>query len=519
MNFIPVLPIKKALNKAYLRRPVERAELLRFKAALNRLFDALDEGESEEHCKNLFADFLKEAFYRDRNAINTKGRVDLAIYSGTKGGDKPLVLFEVKRPANFQEMFSEATPNAKALHELILYHLRERLEWKNLELKHLAITNVHELYIFDARDFEATFAKDRSLVHAFEESERGAGLALGARDFYSEIAKPFVASANASLEYLHLSLIDIDRASRSHDFDLTELILPYKLLSPAHLLKEPFQNDSNSLDKTFYAELLHLMGLEERKDGSKLVISRPEAGARIPGSLIELAAEKLELSGGLDRLGESERYGDSEEDRAFVVVLELVLLWVNRLLFMKLLEAQILEHRGGDDAYRFLTKEALPDFEALHELFFGVLAKRQEERHERLAARFGRVPYLNSSLFEEGELEKILSVDRLNARIPLCIHGRTVLKDGRGERLSGELPVLEYLLAFLEAYDFSAEGEGAAVERGKTLISASVLGLIFEKINGYKEGSFYTPGYVTQYMAKNTVESVDLRKFSALRGS
>jgi adenine-specific DNA-methyltransferase len=80
------------------------------------------------------------------------------------------------------------------------------------------------------------------------------------------------------------------------------------------------------------------------------------------------------------------------------------------------------------------------------------------------------------------------------------------------------MPVLEYILAFLEAYDFSAEGEGAAVERGKTLISASVLGLIFEKINGYKEGSFYTPGYVTQYMAKKTVESVVLRKFSESRG-
>ena len=99
MNFIPVAPIKKALNKAYLRRPVERVELLRFKTALNRLFDALDEGESEEHCKNLFAEFLKEGFYRDRNSINTMGKVDLAIYAGTKGGDKAQVLFEDTDPA------------------------------------------------------------------------------------------------------------------------------------------------------------------------------------------------------------------------------------------------------------------------------------------------------------------------------------------------------------------------------------------------------------------------------------
>ena len=151
-----------------------------FCKALHRLFDDLDETESEEHCKNLFAEFLKEAFYRDRNTINTKGKVDLAIYAGTKGGDKPQVLFEVKRPANLQEMFSDGNPNSKALHELILYHLRERFEGNNLELKHLAITNVRELYLFDARDFEAAFAKDRALVRAFEDSERGAGLALGA---------------------------------------------------------------------------------------------------------------------------------------------------------------------------------------------------------------------------------------------------------------------------------------------------------------------------------------------------
>ena len=518
MDFIPVAPVKKALNKAYLRRPIERAELLRFAEALHRLFDDLDETESEEHCKNLFAEFLKESFYRDRNTINTRGKVDLAIYAGTKGGDKPQVLFEVKRPANFQEMFSDGNQNSKALHELILYHLRERFEGNNLELKHLAISNVRELYLFDARDFEAAFAKNRALVQAFKDSERGAGLALGAGDFYSEIAKPFILNTEGSIWYVHLSLIELDRASRSPGFDLADLILPYKLLSPAHLLKEPFQNDSNSLDKAFYSELLHLMGLEEHKEGSKLVIRRPDPPSRIPGSLIELGAEKLELSRGIDRLNESELFGASVEEATFAVVLELVLLWVNRLLFMKLLEAQILEHRSGDDSYRFLTKDALPDFEALHELFFGVLAKKPVERGERLQNRFGKVPYLNSSLFEESELENILPVDRLNSHVPLRIHGRTVLKDVSGERLSGEMPVLDYILAFLDAYDFSAEGEGAAVERGKTLISASVLGLIFEKINGYKEGSFYTPGYVTQYMAKKTVESIVLFKFSQALG-
>jgi adenine-specific DNA-methyltransferase len=518
MDFIPIIPAKKTLNKAYLRKPIERTELVRFKSALNRLFDNLDESKDEEFIKGLFRTFLEEAFYRDRNAINTKDKIDLAIYGGPAPTGQPLVLFEVKRPSNVLEMFSNTNPNVKALHELILYFLRERIEGKNLEIRHVAIVNVRELFLFNARDFETNFFKNHSLVRAYEDHERGAGLAIGTGDFYSEVAKPFVQRSDSSLEYIHLSLVDLDRASRRPGFDLADLIVPYKLLSPSHLLKEPFQNDSNSLDKAFYAELLHILGLEEHRDGSKLVIRRPEAGSRISGSLLELAMEKLELSGGLDRLSERERYGSNKAEISFSVVLELVLLWVNRLLFLKLLEAQILDHHGGDQNYRFLTVESVPDFDALHELFFGVLAKRPGERNDRLALRFCKVPYLNSSLFEESELEGILSVDRLSSRLPLHVYGRTVLKDSRGERVVGQIPVLEYLLAFLDAYDFSSEGEGAAVERGKTLINASVLGLIFEKINGYKEGSFYTPGYVTQYMAKKAVEAAVLRRFSQVSG-
>jgi type II restriction/modification system DNA methylase subunit YeeA len=43
-------------------------------------------------------------------------------------------------------------------------------------------------------------------------------------------------------------------------------------------------------------------------------------------------------------------------------------------------------------------------------------------------------------------------------------------------------------------------------EDNKTLIMASVLGLIFEKINGYKDGSFFTPSFITMYMCKGYAE-------------
>jgi len=44
--------------------------------------------------------------------------------------------------------------------------------------------------------------------------------------------------------------------------------------------------------------------------------------------------------------------------------------------------------------------------------------------------------------------------------------------------------------------------------------NASVLGLIFEKINGYKDGSFFTPGFITMYMCRETIRKAVVQKFN-----
>lgn len=62
------------------------------------------------------------------------------------------------------------------------------------------------------------------------------------------------------------------------------LVALFKLLSPEHLLKLSFANDSNSLDKNFYSELLHIIGLTEVKEGGKKLIERHKKGNRNPGS-------------------------------------------------------------------------------------------------------------------------------------------------------------------------------------------------------------------------------------------
>ena len=74
------------------------------------------------------------------------------------------------------------------------------------------------------------------------------------------------------------------------------------------------------------------------------------------------------------------------------------------------------------------------------------------------------------------------------------------------------------MLEFLDAYDFASEGAEEVQETAKTLINASVLGLIFEKINGHKDGSVFTPGAVTMYMSREAIHATVVRKFNEKNG-
>ena len=95
------------------------------------------------------------------------------------------------------------------------------------------------------------------------------------------------------------------------------------------------------------------------------------------------------------------------------------------------------------------------------------------------------------------------------------LFSQTVLKDINGHHIKTEMDSLEYLFRFLDAYDFvSDQSDGITKSDNKTQINASVLGLIFEKINGYKDGSFFTPAFITQYMCKESIERMVIQKFN-----
>ena len=516
---LTLLSPRKSLNKAYLKVKPSRSEIELFKKNLIGLLDGVDESESEEHNKNDLGYFLNNTFYHPKFYINTKDRADLVIHNGPDSKSLPGILIEAKKPSNKTEMIRPDNLNAKAFHELILYYLRERITNHNLEIKHLVVTNIYEWYVFDAGLFEKTFAQDKKLVQQFTDFEEGRLAGKSTDFFYKEIAEPFITGLTAEFSFTWFDFRDYDKPLRNEDKkDDSKLIALYKLLSPEHLLKLPFANDSNSLDKAFYTELLHIIGLTETKEGSKKLIGRKKEGERNSGSLIESAIIQLDNLDKISRLEKPAHFGETIQERLFNVALELSITWINRILFLKLLEAQMIRYHKGDSSFAFLNCEKVQNFDDLNTLFFGVLARIPGDRSEEVRKLYANVPYLNSSLFEPTPIEhSCLFISQLkDDKLPIL--SSTVLKENNGKKFKGELFTLEYLFKFLDAYDFAGEGSEEIQEENKTLINASVLGLIFEKINGYKDGSFFTPGFITMYMCRETIRRAVVQKFNDTKG-
>jgi hypothetical protein len=425
------------------------------------------------------------------------------------------VIIEAKRPENVAEMPTKDNLNAKAIQELVLYYLRERITDGNDKIKHLIATDAHVWFVFDEQEFFKHFGNDKKLVKAFEEFERGTASGTKTDYFYKNIAQPAIEKVQNDIAFTYFDIREFKNIVEADDKELDKKLIPlFKIFSPEHLLKLPFANDSNTLDKSFYNELLHLIGLYETS-GSKKTIERLPKGKRNAGSLLENTIEKLDSTNKIHRLKNAKKFGATNSEQLESVALELVITWINRILFLKLLEAQLLSYHKGDKTYAFLNFEKLQDYDEVEVLFFEILAKETKDRSAYNQETFGKVPYLNSSLFEPTELEnETIEISGLRDRYDLPIFPSTVLKDTNGKRLTGERNTLDYLLAFLDAYDFASEGTEDVQEQHKSIINAAVLGLIFEKINGYKDGSFFTPGFITMYMCRETLRRAVVQKFN-----
>ncbi len=495
-SYIP----RKALSKAFLKSPISRVEIEQFKGAFVTMQGKIDPDQTEEYLKNNIRDFLLDAYYKGDYQINVKDRKDLVIHNGPKSTDTVGVIIEAKSIKNTTEMVTREDLNKKALRELILYYLREREDEQNINIKHLIITNANEWFVFDANLFEKLVYRDVKLLKSYKTFRREG---KDTKHFYDAIAKPFIDKIQDELEYTWFDISKYKNIITNNDQeDDRKLVALFKLLSPTHILKQSFTNDSNSLNKNFYNELLHLIGLEEVSQKGKKVIQRKAEGKRESTSLLENT---------ITILGSDTNVPTSAH---FDTALELCITWINRVLFLKLLESQLITYNKGDKSYRFLDFDRIGNYDALNKLFFQVLAIKPADRKQRVQEEYSKVPYLNSSLFEVSPIEsKSIRISGLEDDGELSIYSTTVLKGEKGKRAKGSINALEYLFRFLEAYNFSSEGGEQIQEESKSLINASVLGLIFEKINGYKDGSFFTPGFITMYMCSETIRRSVMQKF------
>ncbi len=364
---------KQALNPAFRKVKPNRTAIESFKSNLIQLIDRINESENayEEFHKNLVIDFLKKTYYDPSHFVNIKDKNDLVIHVGESAKSSVGVIIEAKKPTNKADMISKSNLNYKAFQELVLYYLRERITNNNLEIKHLVVTNIHEWFIFDALAFDRYFAQDKVLVKKFEDFEAGRLSEFKTDFFYKNIAEPAIEKVKDQIPFTYFDFRDYEKPLRNADKnDDIKLIALFKLLSPEHLLKLPFANDSNSLDRRFYSELLHIIGLSETNDGGKKIIGRSKVGERNVGSILESTITELDSLDKISRLGKPSQFGATHEERLFNVGLELSITWINRILFLKLLEAQLINYHQGDRSYSFLNREKIRNYDDLNSLFF-----------------------------------------------------------------------------------------------------------------------------------------------------
>ena len=149
--------------------------------------------------------------------------------------------------------------------------------------------------------------------------------------------------------------------------------------------------------------------------------------------------------------------------------------------------------------------------------------EESEEYNKNLIMQFlNRTYYVRQGYMVNtyGKTDMAIYTDSAEGRKPVVLFERTVLTDAHGHRLSGQINELEYLFRFLDAFDFGETGRTQVMiaERSKALIDASVLGLIFEKINGYKDGSIFTPGYITQHICETAIRQAVVEQFNRKKG-
>ncbi|GAA7628330.1 class I SAM-dependent DNA methyltransferase [Helicobacter pylori] len=473
--FTPI-PLKDFIKKYNPQEP-KKEIIENFEKEINSLLENAPRRNDEEFQKNEINKFLGKTYGYD---CNTHEKVDSAIYVDGKAW----VLIEVKSLNNRNEFPKDReNPLSKAFCQMVLYFLKENE--KNNSLKHAIICNAHEFFLFDCKDLLSLLEKNQRITKFYKDCTKKEGTDPSKPKFYKDLEQYLKTDFKGELRYTYFNL---------SSYDPKELPLIYQVLSQEVLLKQRKTLDANTLNKDFYEELLYILGLEEQNDKGK--------------NLIKPSRTKNSLSDALKKC-----YNNLDDEE----VMALLIAWNNRILFLRLLESLLISFKHFEES--FLTTENFKDFNALNTLFFEVLAKKNSERSKEIKEDkiLGKIPYLNSSLFDKTPLELKGYEIKLLDNKKLEIYKNSVLKKHENYQKDKPLPLLEYLFEFLRIYDFTTTPKDIKDNTNNSesrLINPSVLGLVFEKLNGYKEGSFYTPSFITSYMCKESITPIVLDKFN-----
>ncbi len=467
----------KDFIKKYNPQEPKKETIENFEKEINSLLENAPRQDDEEFQKNEINSFLKNTY---NYKCNTNKKVDSAIYLD----GEVWVLIEVKALNNRNEFPKDReNPLSKAFCQMVFYFLEE-IE-NNNSLKHAIICNAHEFFLFDCKDL--LFLKDDKRIKKLHKNcASKEGTDPKTKRFYSDLEEYLKKDFEGELRYTHFNLSSYDPKE--------ELPLIYQVLSHEVLLKQRKTLDANTLNKDFYEELLYILGLEEQNEKGKI--------------LIKPSRTKNSLS---DALKKAYKNLDDEE------VMALLIAWNNRILFLRLLESLLISFNHFKES--FLTIENFTNFNALNTLFFEVLAKKNNERSKEIKEDkiLGKIPYLNSSLFDKTPLESDGHEIRLLKNESLEVYPKSILKKDKDYQEKKDFSLLEYLFTFLRVYDFTTTPKDIKDNKNTSesrLINPSVLGLVFEKLNGYKEGSFYTPSFITSYMCSESITPIVLDKFN-----
>ena len=467
---------REFLTHSQNRSTLSEEKFLRFTKELKIYLTKIPQIENEESGKSPLKSLIFSTGFDNHN-IEPDRDIDLAIWEDVeKSSEKQIEVFIETKIPNSKEMVTDTDFRKKAFSQILYYFS----QFGTSVLKHLIITDYRTLYLFKAKDIE-TVVKSK----AFPKFRKG----KSTKDIYSDIEKvdlppidytkfDFSALTVEKVEEVEQNLYSKEDTVFNLKRELTAL---YKLLSPENLLELNFGKDMNRLDDGFYNELLHIFGVEERKDSDGIVkILRKKEGERDSGSILELTLSKMK---------------NIDFDEAF----KLNVIWLNRILFIKLLEARL--NFMHPNFKLFMNSETISEFDELNELFFGVMAEEFENRDSELREKFKEIPYMNSSLFESKEIEEqLFDISKLSSSRHIELIEKSILG-------SGKLKTLDYLFQFLNSYDFGSNKFDEVAKVDRTLIKSSVLGLIFEKVNGYRDGSHYTPSFITTKLAKDSLDN------------